>query len=138
MNTKQTSAAVLIMGILILTGIAVKHYHLHCYLPTFANKKAVEKEERILRKSMVFEFGSGRSLGIKLAIPCKDDAQRKALVANLPRIKTDLIMMNNPKKMEEQVSNRDMQGIKNQLLETINHYTQEPIEQLYFESFYYH
>ena len=102
-------------------------------LKLIKNKKTTENAEC----SIVQNIGINGLLGIKMVIPCENKEQLSDLEGKMHMIKSDFLINFDQTEIEEWVRHRNFRAIKNELLRIVNHHTDEPVENLYFESFVY-
>jgi len=72
---------------------------------------------------------------MEMAIPCEDEERLADLTNKMRIIKSDFLTNLDQTKTEEWVRNGDLGAIKTELVKIVNHYTDKPVENLYFESF---
>jgi len=88
-------------------------------------------------KPVLFTNIGTKHLRLKLHIPCKDRKQKNDLLRKMPKIKNELIMSMSGDEMELSVKNKDFNAVRKHLLQVFNNHVAKPLEELYFESFFY-
>ncbi len=88
-------------------------------------------------KPVLFTNVGTKHLRLKLHIPCKDRKQKNDLLRKMPKIKNELIMSMSGDEMELSIKNRDFNAVRKHLLQVFNNHVTKPLEELYFESFFF-
>ena len=127
-----------LLAILLIFGVwALLYYDKKINLREISLSKIIKKEENTknVKCSVVQSFGKKGLLSIEMVIPCEDEEQLADLNRKMHVIKSDFLTNFDQMKIEELVRNGKLGVIKTELLKIVNHYTDKPVENLYFESF---
>ncbi len=81
-------------------------------------------------------LGTDGSIGIDLAAPYKNSAQKEQLLKQEARIKNDFIMYYD-KDLKEWVKKRNFRAIKSEFTRIVNRYIDEPVKEVYISKFFY-
>ena len=131
--------AIVVVGLLVLGAWLLNQYKEQITISKFSSsqRKTKSKNEysRFVQSSVVSNIGGRNFLKLEMAIPYEDIEQRRDLKRKMKRIKDDLLVNIEQKKMEEWVKQRDFAAIRNEYLKIINQHTDKPIENVYFKTF---
>jgi hypothetical protein len=140
MSKKRIIALLGFLSLIILCTISAYYYY-HNKAGSFhftKNKQGLKRTEGHDRMKLTMDMGIDGRLGMIIAIPYEKTKQVGDLWRNYPRIVNDLNMQVSPHELKKWVINRDYHVIKAKLREIINNNIEEPINTIYFESFFYH
>ena len=131
--------AIVVVGLLVLGAWLLNQYKEQITISKWSSsqRKTKSKNEysRFVQSSVVSNIGGRNFLKLEMAIPYEDIEQRRDLKRKMKRIKDDLLVNIEQKKMEEWVKQRDFAAIRNEYLKIINQHTDKPIENVYFKTF---
>ena len=102
----------------------------------FLSKIAKNGEDtKNVKCDVIQDMGGNGLLSMEMVIPCEDKEQVADLNKKLHIIKSDFLTNLDQTEVEEWVRDGELGVIKTELLKIVNHYTDKPVENLYFESF---
>ena len=90
-----------------------------------------------MRCTMISTVEEAHYLRMQLAIPYKDRKQWMEIKKALPSIKNEFILVMNEEGMELILRERDFETLRRLLLRTFNRHLKKPVDNIYFESFFY-
>ncbi|MCD6298696.1 MAG: flagellar basal body-associated FliL family protein [Deltaproteobacteria bacterium] len=127
----------LLAGLLIFGVWALLYYDKKINLHEISLSKIINNRDDItsVKCKVVQSFGKNGLLSMEMAIPCEDEKQLADLTKKMHIIKSDFLTNFDQMKIGEWVRNGDLRAIKAELLKIVNHYTDKPVENIYFESF---
>lgn len=85
--------------------------------------------------SVASNSGSGL-VRIGLALPYRDPRQREELTQKMPRLQHAFTMAMNRPEMDEFIRERNFEAIRRHFLQVVNEAVDDPVENIYFESFF--
>ena len=139
MSKSNNLVALLFIGLLLSTLFIMSRYQKGYKFdaPAWANvkKETNNKSAKVVRSEVLLDMGKNINLGLKMAIPFETRKQKSDLTRNLKRIQSDFLMDHDREGLRSLVQERNFKSIKEKLLRVVNHYTDKPIKNLYFEEF---
>ncbi|RLB33504.1 MAG: hypothetical protein DRH12_18325 [Deltaproteobacteria bacterium] len=90
-----------------------------------------------MRCTLISTIQDSHYLRMQLVVPYKDRKHWIEIKKVLPRVKNEFIMAINQEGMEEVVRERNFDVIRSLLLSTFNRNLKRPIDNVYFENFFY-
>ena len=90
-----------------------------------------------MRCTFISTVHNSHYLRMQLAVPYKDRKHWIEIKKVLPRVKNEFILAINQEGMEEIVRDRDFEAIRSLLLRTFNQNLRRPVDNIYFENFFY-
>jgi len=126
------SACVLLITLAYFVG---SHLHFSIKLP---EKSDLTKPlGGTMRCTFISTVSNSHHLRMALAVPYKDQKHWMEIKKALPRLKNEFIMAINQEGMEAIVRDRDFEVIRSLLLRTFNRNLKRPVDNIYFENFFY-
>ncbi len=89
-----------------------------------------------VRCTLISSVNDTQHLRMELAIPYKSRNQWVEIRKAVPRLKHEFMMSMQTKGLEEVVKRRDFNTLRSHLLRLINRHLKNPVEEIYFESFF--
>jgi len=105
-------------------------------IPELSLKSSQSKSDSQVDCLLVARLGD-RDLRMGFYVPTESRKQRDDLLQKLPAIKHELLMSAGRGDFLSALELRDFDSIREYLLETVNHYAQEPVDSLFFQNFYF-
>ena len=131
--------AIVVVGLLVLGPWILNQYKEEITISKFLliQRKTKDKDEysRFVQSRVISNIGGQNILKLEMAIPYENIEQRRDLKQNMKKIKDDLLVHIEQRKMEEWIKQRDFAAIKKEYLKIINQHTDKPIKIIYFKSF---
>ena len=131
--------AIVVVGLLVLGPWILNQYKEEITISKFLliQRKTKDKDEysRFVQSRVISNIGGQNILKLEMAIPYENIEQRRDLKQNMKKIKDDLLVHIEQRKMEEWIKQRDFAAIRNEYLKIINQHTDKPIKIIYFKSF---
>jgi hypothetical protein len=104
-------------------------------IPEISLKPSNSKSDTHVGCLLVTRVGE-RHLRMSFYVAAEDRKQRDDMLHKLPVIKHDLLMSANRPEFLSALELRDFDLIREHLLMTVNQYAKNPIDHLFFESYY--
>jgi len=131
--------AIVVVALLVLGAGLLNQYREEITISKLSlsqkNTKRKDEYSRFVKSSVISNLGGQTILKLEMAIPYENIEQRRDLNRKMKKIKDDLLVHVEQKKMEEWVKQRDFAAIRNEYLKIINQHTDKPIKNLYFRTF---
>lgn len=122
------------------SGFALVYHHRESItIPIYFGKYAKKDKEAIdgINCEVVANIGKQYVLQMNFKIPYKSKKQRKDLSHNLPGIKSRFLMTLDPEKIDRWVQERNFKAFRTEFLEIVNRFADPPVDNVYFDKFYY-
>jgi len=134
---KKVFITAVLSGLLIFGAWDLLYYDKRINLRELFLSKIIKNGEdtKNVKCDVIQNMGKNGLLSMKMVIPCEDEEQLADLNKKMHIIKSDFLTNLDQKKVEQWVRNGKFGVIKTELLKIVNHYTDKPVENLYFESF---
>ena len=87
--------------------------------------------------TLISNIQDSHYLRMKLAVPYRDRKQWVEIRNALPKIKNQFIMAISQEGVEEIVQERDFESMRSLLLQIFNKNLERPLDNIYFENFFY-
>lgn len=113
----------------------VYHFRKEIHIPELTLDPVGGGDQNV--KCLLVSSVGSKSLRIGFSIPSEDKRQKENMLKELPRIKHDLLMSADAPDLVSFYKERDFTAIKSYLLRVVNRYSDQPVETIYFESFFY-
>lgn len=134
---KKIFVTIFVAGFLILGVWALFYYDKKINIREISLSKIIKNGEdtKNVKCGVLQNMGKKNLLSMKMVIPCEDEEQLADLNKKMHIIKSDFLTNFDQTEVDEWVKNGEFGVIKTELLKIVNHYTDKPVENLYFESF---
>ena len=134
---KKIFITTFVAGFLIFGVWALLYYDKNINLRAISLSKIVKNREdpKNVKCDVIQNIGKNGLLSMEMVIPCEDEGQLADLNKKMYMIKTDFLTNLDQTEVDEWIRNGKFGVIKTELLKIVNHYTDKPVENLYFESF---
>jgi len=130
-----TQIIVLCLCLLLLSGVAYLFSpKLHIL---FYNSDFSKDLKGTIRCTFIATIQNSHHLRMQLLVPYKDRKHWIEIKEALPKVKNDFILAINQEGMEDIVRRRDFEVIRSLLLKTFNQNLTRPVDNVYFENFFY-
>lgn len=127
--------ALLASGIVILSIFLLHRHHPEIRLSLLASKPGTAKSyKEYVAIGLISTVDTGEIVRVDMVIPCKSKSQKNDLKNNVKKVKSDLLIRTDQKKIREFFDKGDFTAVKSEYLKIINRHTHPPVEDLYFDS----
>ena len=135
-HSHSTQLIIVCLCLLLLFGLAyLFRSELHI---SFPHKSDLTKPLKgTMRCTFISTIQNSHYLRMQLAVPYKDRKHWIEIKKALPKVKNEFILAVNQEGMEGVVRDRDFETIRSLLLRTFNRNLKRPVDNVYFESFFY-
>lgn len=131
---KSLLLILIIMGLGI--GSVILYSRRELKIPELSLKSSNSKSDTQVTCVLVARVGE-RDLRMGFFMPTEDRDQRDDLLQKLPVIKHDILISTGRPEFLSALELRDFDSIREHLLITVNQYAKNPVDDLYFESYYF-
>ena len=133
---KKIFVTIFVAGFLIFGVWALLYYDKNINLRAISLSKIIKNREdpKNVKCDVIQNIGKNGLLSMKMVIPCEDEEQLADLNKKMHIIKSDFLTNLDQTEVDEWFRDGKFGVIKTELLKIVNHYTDKPVENLYFES----
>lgn len=133
---KRTPFYILMIAALVIAASIVLYNRRDLKIPEFSLKPSGRTPDNQVGCLLVAKVGE-RHLRMGFVMPAANREDRDDLLQKLPVIKHDLLMSANHPDLVHSLELRDFDAIRNHVLRTVNHHIKRPVDQVFFESYYF-
>lgn len=113
----------------------IYYFHEEIKIPNLTLQPLKHEGEKV--KCVLVTTVGNKNLRISFSIPSKDKRQREVLLQEIPRIKHELLISIDDPDIKSTFENREFASIRSHLVRVINKHLDQPVDTIYFDSFYY-